>query len=383
MILSLNRTRQILRNALCTQTCPLLTPPFEERLRVFRRASYDQVIVVQPGPRDPHFISGPPRPESAFARYSIPRPLSDILEASLLSSDIADYETAASSEIRTRSGGHLGKTMLQWNQVDGTGADRLPVSRVPERRSSRSQLRHRISRASKASSDATDLASPTPRSQRQTLPSQGQSTSPVRDAAKRLDPVSSEMRRVPSRTFVRSVKPVDILDTPELSHSRVSLEMRVPAPLFVGGGTVEGQLYVTIDSGRFKSRQKPKPTISVGKISVDLLGVETLQGKKFIFRTLANELLDETHRPPATMIAAPRALSDAYWEVMPSISVLPFRLDLPVNMGPPPYSSKQASIKYTLCATMVFRISGKQYHVRRSQEIAVLTVHDRMFPVTK
>lgn len=345
---------------------------------MFRRASYDQIIVVQPGPRDPHFIAGPPRPESAFARYS--RPLSDILEASLLSSDI---ETAASSEIRTRSGGHSDKALLQWNQVDGTGADRLPVSRVPERRSSRSQLRHRMSHASKASSNATDLPLSTPRSQRQTIPSQGQSSSPVRDAATRLDPVSSGMRRIPSRTFIRSVKPVDILDIPELSHARVSLEMRVPAPLFVGGGTVEGQLYVTIDGGRFKNRQKLKPVISVGKISIDLLGVETLQGKKFIFRTLANELVDEMHRPPATMVAAPRALSDAYWEVMPSISVLPFRLDLPVNMGPPPCSSKQASIRYTLCATMAFRISGKQYHVRRSQEIAVLTVHDRMFPITR
>ena len=191
------------------------------------------------------------------------------------------------------------------------------------------------------------------------------------------------MHRIPSRTFVRSVKPVDILDIPELSHARVSLEMRVPAPLFVGGGTVEGQLYVTIDGGRFKSRQKPKPTISAGKMSIDVLGIETLQEKKFIFRTLANELIDETHPPPATMGTAPRALSDAYWEVIPSVSVLPFRLDLPVNMGPPPYSSKQASIKYTLCATMAFRILGKQYHVRRSQDIAVLTVHDRMFQLLR
>ena len=349
---------------------------------MFRRASYDQITFVQLGPRDPHFISGPPRPESAFASYSAPRPLSDILEASLLSSDTADNDTTASPEIRTRSRGYLDKSLLQWNQLDGTSVNRLPVSRVPERRSSRSQLRHRMSRFSRASSDATDRAPRTPSSQRQTILPRGQSTSPVRDAATRLNPVSSGMRRIPSRTFVRSVKPVDILDMPEIGHARVSLEMRVPAPLFVGGGTVEGQLYVTVDGGRFKSRQKPKPIISIGRISVDILGVESLQGKKFIFRTLANELIDETHPPPATMVAAPRALSDAYWDVMPSVSVLPFRLDLPVNMGPPPYSSKPVSIKYILCATMTFRILGKQYQVRRSQDIPVLTVHDRMFSIT-
>ncbi|MCJ1478330.1 hypothetical protein MMC13_007008 [Lambiella insularis] len=45
-------------------------------------------------------------------------------------------------------------------------------------------------------------------------------------------------------------------------------------------------------------------------------------------------------------------------------------------MGPPPYKSPHASIKYILCLTLLIRISGKVSFVRTSQEIIVLTVHD-------
>ena len=185
---------------------------------------------------------------------------------------------------------------------------------------------------------------------------------------------------MPSRTFVRSVKPTDILDFPELSHPRVSLEVQTPAPLFVGGGTVEGQVRIIIDGNRSKAGYEQGKAVSIGRISVDVLGVETSYGKSNIYRSLAVELVDEEHAPPSTMIAASRALSDAFWQVKPSDAVLPFCLNLPVNMGPPPYSSKHANIKYILCATIAVKISGKQSFIRKSQEIAILTVHDRRYP---
>ena len=247
---------------------------------------------------------------------------------------------------------------------------------MPERRSSRYPSRNQPSKHFRDLPNLPPLPSPGPG---QAIPVRGRSTSPIRDAIERLDPVSSDMQRVHLRTFVRSVRPTDILDFPELGHSRVSLEMHIPAPLFVGGGSVEGEIGIVIDDGKTRNRQRSNPALSIGRISIDVLGVETSHGKNFIFRTLATELLDETHPPPATMAAASRAVSDAFWEVKPSVSILPIRLDLPVHMGPPPYSSRIASIKYILCATVAIRIAGKQQYVRKSQEIPIITVHDRMF----
>ena len=145
----------------------------------------------------------------------------------------------------------------------------------------------------------------------------------------------------------------------------------------MGGGTVEGQVIVTIDGGKAINRSTSRPVIAVGRISVDVLGVERCHGKDSIFRSLACELIDEAHPPPGPMMAASRAISDAFWQVAPSTSTLPFRLDLPVYMGPPPYDSKHTQIKYILCVTLAIRISGKQNYVRRSQEIVILSVHDR------
>jgi len=60
------------------------------------------------------------------------------------------------------------------------------------------------------------------------------------------------------------------------------------------------------------------------------------------------------------------------------MSVLPFRLDLPVVMGPPPYKDKKVGIKYIVSTTVEAKIADKAEFVRESQDVAVLTVHDRM-----
>lgn len=176
---------------------------------------------------------------------------------------------------------------------------------------------------------------------------------------------------------MRPIRPLDMLEVPELSHVRVSIDTHVTAPLFMGGGTVEGQIQLKIDGGSATSRRKSRPAMSIGRIAVDVLGVEAVQGRQHMFRNLAVELVDENHSPPSTMVVASQKRFDAFWEVQPSVSVLPFRVNLPINMGPPPYKSKHASIKYILCATVMIKIAGKVHHVRQSHEIAVLTVHDR------
>ena len=68
---------------------------------------------------------------------------------------------------------------------------------------------------------------------------------------------------------------------------------------------------------------------------------------------------------------------DSTWDVVPSDSMLPFRLNLPVVMGPPPYKAKKVGITYLLSTLVEARIGGKSQFVRHSREIIVLTVHDR------
>ena len=148
----------------------------------------------------------------------------------------------------------------------------------------------------------------------------------------------------------------------------------------MGGGTVEGQLRIAVDGGTGQGCRKSKSTVSLGRISVDVLGVEELSGgKRWIFRTLATELIDQAHPPPSDMVASPLPLANAFWELVSSTTMLPFRLNLPVNMGPAPYHSKSARIRYVLCASVLIKVAGETFQVRESQDIAVLSVHDRRY----
>ena len=309
---------------------------------------------------------------------TLPRPLPNISEGSDTNTDETDRPVRGQLSKLTQAH-HVNNAAPQRGRHRQTSSLGVPPSSLPERRSSKNLLRRKQSHASRLSTDVGQQPPQyLPQNSGQIIPPRGSSTSPVRSAAARLNHISSEVRRIPSRTFVRSCKPTDILDIPKISHPRVSAKIRIAAPLFMGGGTVEGHVTVVIDEGKANSRPNSRPAMFIGRISVDILGVESSHCKQHIFRSIANELIDDANPPPKPMIASSRALSDAYWEVTPSTSVLPFRLDLPVNMGPPPYSSKHAGIRYLLCTTLSIRISGKQDFVRRSQEIAILTVHDRM-----
>ena len=345
---------------------------------LLRRSSVDHINrAPEPSP-----IQGPPRPSSAFSRPALARPLSNIPEGSTGGiEDVEKRQGSTSTPKHEVSDGAHG--IRELNRTGATSTTSLPLSCVPERKSSRARLRRKSAQLSRSSNDFPHDFPKLPRAPARgrgyTVSDRGQSQSPVRFVAGRLDPVSSITQRVPSRTYVCPVKSFDILDVPQLRCSRAVLDVTTVAPLFMGGGTIEGQVHLVIDGGRSSARYKRRPTISIGRLSIDVLGVELCRGKRSIFRSLAHELIDETYPPPSTMLAAPRKHSDAFWEVTPCTSVLPFRLDLPINMGPPPYKSKHASTKYVLCVTLMVRISGNLEFVRNSQEIAVLTVHDRMF----
>jgi hypothetical protein len=213
-----------------------------------------------------------------------------------------------------------------------------------------------------------------------TIPGRGESHSPVRSIANRAAPVSSSsVRKVPSRTFVRPVEPYSLLQFPELRHPRIKLGIRVSSPLFMGGGTVEGRLDVTVGQSSDKKKQHGK-AILLGRIGVDVIGVEEVPpSRKSIFLTLATELIDINHPPPATMLApaAERIPSAQFWTLMPSTSMLPFRLNLPLNVGPGPFHSNRARIRYILCATALIKEAGRQSYVRCAQEVNLVSAYDR------
>lgn len=199
----------------------------------------------------------------------------------------------------------------------------------------------------------------------------------MKEAGLRTDPITSDTaRRLPSQTFVRNPPPNDILDFPTYKHPRVRLELQVSAPLFVGGGSVEGYLRVTVDDNE---HVKHRRSLSIGAVSMDLLGLEEVDGsRKSTFLALATELVDTRHPPPVNMVQPANALfaDDKFWPLVPSCSALPFLISLPLDTGPPPFQSKRAQIRFTLSATAFLRDAGKHYRVRTSQEVQVLPTYD-------
>ena len=278
---------------------------------------------LTPRPLLPRLLHGPPRPASA---PSLPRPLSNILELS----NAGEEDAPKNRALGTKPGGHMSdvtQTMLRLNRSGAASTMSLPLSSLPERTSSRARLRRKSSQLSRSSAGIPPLPPPPPRGLGHTISVRG-----------RLNPVSSDEQNIPSRTSV--------LDVPEVSHPRVRIDLQTAAPLFMDGGIVEGQLYLQIDGGKSIERRKQRPALSIGRIAVGLLGIEATRNKQHVFRSLAVELVDESHQPPGMMTIDPRTPSDGFWEVMPSTTMLPFRLNSPINMGPPPYRSKQATIKY-------------------------------------
>lgn len=250
----------------------------------------------------------------------------------------------------------------------------IPFSSIPVRASSQNR------EATKTIRSAVSRASPTPlqRPRENTVTNRGQSRSPVKQASVRLDPVSSQSsRRIPSRTFVRTPHARDILEFPTHRHPRIGLDIQIAAPLFVGGGSIEGYVRVVVDDAE---RIRQKKTLSVGRLAVDLLGVEETSGnRRSIFLSLGTELLDADHPPPRNMIDPQNRHpdSDLFWTLMPSFTSLAFLVSLPLDTGPPPFHSKHARIRFVLCATLLVRDSGRQYPVRCSQDISVLSTYDR------
>ena len=253
----------------------------------------------------------------------------------------------------------------------------IPHSSVPRRSSSQNYAKRPPRNHARKPSIRAVPSPADPQFEGFTVPNRGQSRSPVKDAGLRLDAVKSDTgRRIPSRTHIRTPHPAEILEFPAYRHPRVKLELQVSAPLFVGGGSVEGQVRVTVDENeRLRSRR----SLGIGAISVDLLGFEEIPGsRKASFLAVGTELIDTSHPPPSNMVgpANPLAPDEKFWTLAPSTSSLPFMISLPLDTGPPPFQSKNANIRFLLCATALIRDAGKHYRVRTSQDVCVLPTYD-------
>ncbi|GAB7358080.1 hypothetical protein MBLNU230_g0241t1 [Neophaeotheca triangularis] len=251
----------------------------------------------------------------------------------------------------------------------------IPPSSVPRRSSSQRRSSQRRQTHSRGPSNRAEQ--PTPRGF--TIANHGHSESPVKEVGLRVDPYTSEAaRRVPSRTFIRTAHPGDIPSSPAFKHPRVRLELQVSAPLFVGGGSIEGFVKITVDDNE---RINHRRSLSICAISVDLVGYEEMtggsSGRKATFLALGTELLDENNHPPPNMVEPANPIFfDESWTLVPSASALPFMLSLPLDTGPPPFQSKHANIRFLLSATLQIKDTGKLYRVRTSHTVCVLGTHD-------
>ncbi|KAK6371292.1 hypothetical protein LTS17_009023 [Exophiala oligosperma] len=209
------------------------------------------------------------------------------------------------------------------------------------------------------------------------IPNRGRARSPVRRAVDRGAQSAEIFRPSLTRTFIRTSPPHEILDNGSMRHPRVDLSIRLPSPLFVGGGTVEGHMSIEVDGG---APRKPKwKPIYVSRASVDVIGVEEINdGRRWVFLSLATELFDKETPPPPSLVTSqqPAETPEIWWELKSAKTNIPFCVNLPLKLGPPPYASKQASIRYILCPSLVIKIGEKRSTVRQTWSIQMLTVHD-------
>lgn len=142
----------------------------------------------------------------------------------------------------------------------------LALKDVPDRRSS-------LAPASQGSlQDFPSWRLPGPAAAGRCVPPRGRAESPIKRSISK-GPISSDaLRPSSSRTFIRSTPPLRLLDLGNITHRRLQLSTSLKAPLFVGGGTVEGYVKLAIDHPE-NSKDRSKP-LHISKLSVDIVGVE-------------------------------------------------------------------------------------------------------------
>ncbi|KAK5070914.1 hypothetical protein LTR64_003888 [Lithohypha guttulata] len=200
------------------------------------------------------------------------------------------------------------------------------------------------------------------------IPPRGRADSPIKRFIAK-DFVSSDTARpIQSRTFIRPSPPLKLLEHGSINHRRIQLSTQLKAPLFVGGGTIEGEVRLTINQDNTRDRSRP---LLISKLSVDVVGLEE------VFLALASKLFHEKHPPPPAIASQEAERGpELFWKTKPGVASVPFCIDLPLNLGPPPYQSKSATIRYALLPTLVVKSDGSRGVVSQVCNIQMLTVFD-------
>jgi hypothetical protein len=296
-----------------------------------------------------------PQPHPAIASDSEP-------------SEVPTPSNAESVPAPTKSIGSRAASMLS-----------LPARDVPERRSSASIFNQSVQGSRQASlQELPQWRIPPAASTGQVVPNRSRPSSPVKAAIDRGPRSSDALLPAHSRTIIRTTPPLDILDRSSVRNERLLMTVNLPSPLFVGGGTVEGQVCLNADFGSPARKAKQKPML-ITRLSVDILGVEEVNdGRRWVFLSLGSELIDGGHPPPTSLVQSRRYQNgpELSWILKSGSAILPFSLNLPLSLGPPPYLSKQACIRYLLVPTAYIQVGGKRSIVRQTWNIQMLTVFD-------
>ena len=284
------------------------------------------------------------------------------------------------SEYATPANNHESlKTPIKGLSSRATSTLSLPMRDVPERRSSASIFAQSLQGSRRPSlQELPKWRIPPASSETRTVQGHGRSDSPVRQALERAAQSSEAICLSPSRTFIRTTPPLDILDKGGVRHDRLQMSIHLPSPLFVGGGTIEGQICLEADKSSLNRKTKPKP-MGISRLSIDVIGVEEVNdGRRWVFLSLGTELFDSDHPPPPSLVHCQRYQhgSELSWIFKPGTAIIPFCLNLPLNLGPPPYLSKQACIRYLLVPTAYIQTGERRSLVRQTWNIQMLTVYD-------
>ncbi|KAH8153283.1 uncharacterized protein LAJ45_02870 [Morchella importuna] len=115
----------------------------------------------------------------------------------------------------------------------------------------------------------------------------------------------------------------------------------------------------------------------LGRVGIDIVGVEEISFfRKTIFMSIASELIDDEHPPPPAILLPTDFDQKTFWKVKPSRSFLPFRLNLPLNVGPGPFQSVRARIRYIIHGTVMYTVNGRKNIVRCCRDIRVISALD-------
>ena len=267
---------------------------------------------------------------------------------------------------------------------DGNSIYSIPLGNIPSRSSSK-EYKRKLATPPKQSltiSREPAVLLSQPHAPFLSIDNTRQAVSPIKGASSRktsIDPQKAP--RIPSKTIIKRDNPSTehLLQSPNLPHPRLKVDLLLAAPLFVGGSSVEGVIRIVVDDAE---KVRHRKMLTLERVSLDLIGVEEImhpKPRKKVFLSLGNEVVDSWHPPPEDMVDDQRPLTSTNrsWMLIPSVSTLPFLLTLPLTVGPPPFDCKYARIRYIVCATLHIKDGGRELSVRCSQETALLSVQDR------